>query len=89
MSFHPEKISEFKTVFKENKVFISSFKGCKQVDLMQDKTNPCIFFTYSIWENESFLEEYRQSTLFESVWGKTKVLFNDKPEAWTVSDVRL
>lgn len=88
MSFQPEKINEFKTIFKENNVFISSFKGCKHVELMQDKNDPNIFFTYSIWENENFLEEYRKSALFESVWSKTKVLFNDKPEAWSVEDVR-
>ena len=89
MSFHSEKIEEFKIIFKESKVFISSFKGCTHVELLQDKNNPNIFFTYSVWDNETHLEEYRNSALFESVWGKTKVLFNDKPEAWTVEVVRV
>ena len=87
MSFKPEKVNEFKTIYKESSVFISSFKGCSHVELMQDKTNPNIFFTYSIWDAEEFLEDYRNSALFESVWSKTKILFNAKPEAWTVEEV--
>jgi heme-degrading monooxygenase HmoA len=43
-----------------------------------------VFFTFSIWENEEALENYRQSELFRSTWSKTKVLFSDKPNAWTV-----
>ena len=58
--------------------------GCKHVELMQDINNPTIFFTFSIWENPSDLEAYRQSELFKGVWAKTKVLFGDKPEAWSV-----
>ena len=31
------------------------------------------------------LENYRNSALFKNVWAKTKVLFNDKPQAWSVN----
>jgi heme-degrading monooxygenase HmoA len=43
-----------------------------------------VFFTYSFWETEQDLENYRQSALFDEVWTFTKKLFNDKPEAWSV-----
>ena len=78
MSFHPEKVDEFKSVFQTNWKHIASFKGCSHVELLQDKNNPNIFFTYSIWQNENDLEAYRHSELFEKVWSKTKILFNLK-----------
>ncbi len=67
------------------KTKIRSSEGNKFLELYQDKTNPCIFFTYSIWEREEDLENYRQSALFDEVWTFTKKLFNDKPEAWSVN----
>lgn len=88
MSFVPNKVEEFKTVFKENRVLIASFKGCSHVELLQDKLHANVFFTFSIWESEDFLNAYRDSELFETVWNKTKVLFNQKPEAWTVEELK-
>ncbi|QTD37742.1 antibiotic biosynthesis monooxygenase [Polaribacter batillariae] len=84
MSFYSKNVSEFLAIFEEKKHFIRNFEGCKLLELYQDKVNPEIFFTYSYWENEQDLENYRNSKLFKSVWAKTKVLFNEKPEAWSV-----
>lgn len=88
MSFQPDKVNDFKAVFSANWKLIAGFEGCSHVELLQDQSQPNVFFTYSIWENESFLEKYRQSELFNTVWSKTKVLFNDKPQAWTVKELR-
>ena len=88
MSFQPDKVEEFKAIFKEKWKLIVGFKGCGHVELLQDKTNPNIFFTYSVWETENDLNAYRDSELFEKVWGKTKVLFNDKPQAWSVEELK-
>ncbi len=41
-------------------------------------------FTYSYWESEAHLNTYRHSDLFRETWAKTKVLFADKPEAWSI-----
>ena len=84
MSFHSKHINEFLILFEEKKNFIRTSDGCQLLELYQDKTNQEIFFTYSYWENESDLENYRNSSLFKSVWAKTKTFFNDKPEAWSV-----
>ena len=84
MSFHSKFIEEFLQMFEEKKTFIRNFDGCNLLELYQDKQNPEIFFTYSYWENESDLENYRNSDLFKNVWSKTKTFFNDKPEAWSV-----
>jgi quinol monooxygenase YgiN len=69
---------------KKKKKFIRASKGCTLLELYQDKNNPDIFFTYSYWNKESDLENYRNSDLFKDVWAKTKVFFNDKPLAWSV-----
>ena len=84
MSFHSKHIDEFLNMFEEKKTFIRASKGCNLLELYQDKTNPEIFFTYSYWEKEQDLENYKDSELFKSVWAKTKVFFNDKPLAWSV-----
>lgn len=87
MSFSEEHISEFLENFENSKHNIRNFKGCKLLELYRDKKDSNIFFTYSCWETEYDLEQYRQSELFKSVWSKTKVLFNKKPEAWSVDKI--
>ena len=88
MSFQPDKVEDFKAIFKTNWKLIAGFEGCSHVELLQDKLHSNIFFTYSIWENEDFLNAYRDSELFESVWSKTKILFNEKPQAWSVDELK-
>ena len=84
MTFKPEYIQDFKTLFNYKKEFIAAMEGCSHVELLQDINDPNIFFTFSIWEDSKYLEAYRQSELFKDVWAKTKVLFADKPEAWSL-----
>ena len=88
MSFKKDKIDEFLSNFNnKNKDKIKKFKGCNFLELYRDKTDPTVFFTYSYWESELDLENYRNSELFKNVWSITKQLFDDKPEAWSVNKV--
>ena len=84
LSFKSENILKFEKIFKETKQYILDFEGCISLELLQDKTNPNIFFTYSQWASKEHLNKYRNSDFFNSVWSKTKVLFDAKPEAWSV-----
>jgi heme-degrading monooxygenase HmoA len=84
LSFHLENIPAFLENFELVKIHIRNFPGNRLLELYQDKNNPSIFFTYSFWESEDDLENYRKSALFKEVWTYTKKLFNDKPEAWSV-----
>jgi len=84
MSFNPSKIDEFLSNFEANKTKIRNFEGCNFLELYRDQNNTTVFFTYSYWDSEVHLENYRHSDLFKSVWAKTKPLFNAKPEAWSV-----
>ena len=84
MSFQEDKIDAFLDNFEEVKQHIRNFPGNRFLELYRDRDNPEIFFTYSYWEREEDLENYRQSALFNEVWSFTKKLFNDKPQAWSV-----
>lgn len=84
LSFHEENIPAFLENFELMKEKIRNAPGNRFLELYQDKNNKCIFFTYSYWETEQDLENYRNSELFDGIWDFTKKLFNDKPEAWSV-----
>lgn len=87
LSFQPEKVATFLANFENQKEHIRNFPGCRLLELYRDKTNPNVFFTYSYWEDEQDLENYRNSDLFKGIWANTKVFFNDKPLAWSVDKV--
>ena len=84
LSFHEEHIPAFLENFEIIKEKIRNAEGNRLLELYQDKTNKSIFFTYSYWETEQDLENYRNSELFFEIWTDTKKLFNNKPEAWSV-----
>ena len=87
MSFAKENVDAFLENFNENKEKIRAVEGCEFLQLLNDKDNNNIFFSYSFWNRQEDLDNYRKSELFKSVWAKTKVLFSDKPEAWSVEKV--
>lgn len=87
MSFHEENIPKFLENFDLIKEKIRNAHGNRFLTLYQDKNDKNIFFTYSHWETEQDLENYRNSALFDEVWTFTKKLFNQKPEAWSVDAV--
>ena len=85
MTFREEAVEAFlKDVFEPSKDRIRAFSGCRHMELLQHCTQRNVLFTLSFWEDESALENYRQSALFRSTWEKTKALFAEKPEAWSV-----
>ncbi len=87
MDFHLDKIADFKEIFELHKLKIRAFTGCQLLELYQDKNQLNIFFTYSYWDDEQALENYRKSNLFIKVWSKTKKLFQNKAQAWSVNKV--
>ena len=87
LTFDPAKVNDFIKVFNDTHETIKKFEGCTHLELLNDVTNPNIYFTYSYWEDEKFLNAYRNSDFFKDVWQRTKVLFNDKPQAWSVKRV--
>ncbi len=84
LTFKKENVSNFEQIFEETKAGIRAFNGCNHLELFQDIHNKNTFFTYSYWDKEDSLNLYRNSDFFKAVWAKTKVLFDAKPEAWSV-----
>jgi len=85
MHFEAGKRDEFLSVFESSKHKIAAFPGCVHLELLNDQLDPNRFFTYSIWDHESSLENYRNSNLFKETWAATKILFDRKASATSLS----
>lgn len=84
MEFEQEKVSEFLIYFEEIQPIVASQKGVLSVKLYKDKHRDNVFFTHSYWLNESALNNYRDSDTFIEIWKKTKSLFSNRAEVWTL-----
>lgn len=84
MEFKKEEVPTFLINFEKIKEKIRAFEGCSYLELYQDKNNSETFFTYSRWEDEDDLENYRTSDLFKNIWATTKPMFRSKAQAWSV-----
>ncbi len=83
MTFEEDKLPAFLTIFQQSQPLIRQFPGCQHVELLRDVDHPAVRITYSLWESPEALEAYRQSDFFQTTWAKTKVLFADKPLAFS------
>ena len=86
MTFQPDQIDEFTSLFDSVSKKIRNFDGCSYLKLMRDHNHHNIFVTYSKWESQTHLDEYRNSELFKNTWVKTKALFADKPAAFSLEE---
>lgn len=84
LSLQEDKIASFLSNFEQQKQHIRHFEGCQFLELYQQKDAKNVFFTYSYWDSETDLNNYRHSDLFKGIWSITKPMFNAKPEAWSV-----
>lgn len=87
MVFVPKESETFLDYFHESADNIRAFPGCLSLQLLRDKDNPHIFFTYSHWNSPADLEAYRRSELFSSTWARVKPLFLEKAQAWSVDEI--
>lgn len=87
MTFRADATDDFLKVFNNSKELIRGFEGCLYLELLREKKEGNIFFTYSKWDSEESLNKYRHSQLFADTWAQTKILFADKPQAWTVDEL--
>ncbi len=87
MTFQVDKVEMFKEIFNDSKYKIRAFPGCNRLELHQDYHSKNIFTTYSYWENDEALNNYRNSGLFKEVWAHTKTLFLKAPIAFSNKQV--
>lgn len=83
MKFRTDEVEAFKAYFNEIHPKIRNFEGCSHLELWQDANDADRFFTYSHWEDESYLENYRNSELFKAFWSVAKSKFAEKAQAWS------
>lgn len=83
MTFKPEQVDEFIAIFDDSKLHIRNFPGCEGLKLLRTTHLENQLSTFSLWRSELALEAYRHSALFEQIWKKTKVLFSQKPIAFS------
>lgn len=87
MHFAVDKVTDFQSMFEEIKESIRNQSGCTFLELYQGIDDPQTFFTYSYWNGVADLNNYRESALFQEIWPKTKAMFDQKPEATTVTKI--
>jgi (4S)-4-hydroxy-5-phosphonooxypentane-2,3-dione isomerase len=84
LTFEASKLPQFLQVFEASKQAIRAFEGCVSMELLRDTSQENVLFTVSQWRSLHDLEAYRNSKLFKQTWAKTKVLFSDKAQAWSL-----
>lgn len=84
LTFEETKLADFMQVFENSKLQIAAFEGCLGLQLMQDASEKNVMYTLSYWESEAHLNKYRFSELFKTTWAQTKILFANKPQAFSL-----
>ena len=87
MTFKKESAEEFIQLFRENKEIIRNFEGCHTVSLFRENGDSNTFFTISLWKDTGALESYRSSDFFRKTWTRTKALFSERAEAWSLNQI--
>lgn len=84
MEFHPDKIEAFMELFQRIQPKISSFPGCKDLELHRDSEYRYVLYTRSVWADSKALETYRKSSFFREVWPQAKQCFSGRAQAFSL-----
>ncbi|MBL7827443.1 MAG: antibiotic biosynthesis monooxygenase [Saprospiraceae bacterium] len=85
MTFRADAVEHFVAeVFEQSKAQIRAFPGCRHMELLRSTRHSNVLFTLSYWDDEQALDTYRASELFARTWERTKVLFEQRAEAWSM-----
>ncbi len=84
LTFREEDVPAFLTLFEQTRNRIRNFPGCRHLELWRQHDQPNVFFTFSIWDSQVDLDQYRSSELFGQTWKQTKALFAAPPQAWSL-----
>lgn len=75
LTIAPAKVDEFLAHFDEKSDEIRAFDGCEHLELWQSERYPGRMTTFSKWQDEEALDDYRRSILFKETWSTVKPLF--------------
>lgn len=86
MTFKPEHAKDFEQYYLTIKHKVAGQPGCNGVKLLKERGDTGVFFTYSQWDSEDDLNNYRSTETFGQIWPTVKNWFAEKAEAWTVDE---
>ena len=87
MKVSESDVSVFQRYFNNSFSDIRSFPGCNELALYTDVNDKGVVITFSRWESEAHLNDYRDSDVFKSTWEHVKPLFIAKPEAFSMTEL--
>ncbi len=87
LTIQEDHANDFRLLFESTYNAIRSFQGCSHLALYTDSGKPNVFITFSKWESEQDLDNYRQSELFIKTWASVKVMFQEAPIAFSMKEV--
>lgn len=87
LTIREEEVETFKAYFNTVCDTIRAQEGCHLLQAWQDMHQPSIFFTYSLWDNEEYLNKYRDSAFFLQFWKTVKQWFGAKAEVWSFDKI--
>ncbi|WP_236978647.1 antibiotic biosynthesis monooxygenase [Membranihabitans maritimus] len=85
--FHGEYSSTFVDKFEEYKPKLLEHEGCLGVKLYNECNAVGDFVTISTWSNQKYLDIYRESQLFRTMWSSIKPYF--RKEAKAISTIEI
>lgn len=84
LELQKEKVQDFVQLFKENKEKIASSAGCHHLEMCTDAKYPHVIYTFSKWDSEDSLNNYRKSDFFSILWPQITALFSGKPQVFSL-----
>jgi len=75
LTLKPASVASFQEKFTVMAPKIRQVSGCHRLNLWMDITSNHIITTYSEWDSESSLNNYRESDLFKTNWALVKPMF--------------
>ena len=87
LTFKQEEVETFKQYFHTVMHTIRNSEGCNLLQAWHDINDETIFFTYSLWNSEDDLNNYRHSDFFAGFWKTVKPWFADKAQAWSFDKI--
>jgi len=83
----PVNADDFKQFIASIKDDFSTIKGCKNMEILNDKEDKDVYFMYTIWDTEFKLNQYRKSEINKTLWSKLQEWSKKEPQAWTVENI--
>jgi quinol monooxygenase YgiN len=76
-------IEHFLKLYAAHQQMISTNEGCISLNLLQQDGHPDQVATLSHWKSEHYLNQYRNSAFFKTLWTQVKPLFASPAKAFS------